>query len=269
MYVVNLLLLDFVHILIDKPLSAVLDYLEPDFFGECMVIGIFRYALYCLLPSSRFAHVLITINRIWAVTFPFHYSRRHTFKVAVLLCVSSVIVIHVGGLVTTVGLISSAVCRQGEFSSLQIIRVLQYGELGFTVLCGVSIVVSYPVLCYKYRFYMAKRKKFSKTAVLAYPISTVSAVQERSQHSHDSGQHAFVFLTAVTFIVFVTWVPLDICALYAGRNATDLSRYMGTTFSALQELLDPVFFVLALREVRTAVKIHLLRLFRKSSVVYS
>ena len=247
MYVVNLLIVDLVHAVTDKPMSAVQDYFlsDEDYPGHArMVKTFFTYILYCVLPATKWAHVLISVNRIWALTFPVHYSHRHTVFVAVAVCLASFFVIQTMGLLVA-------------FVSL--FEFLRRGLPMFNIFCALFIVSSYPYLYDKHQRYTKKqqlRRPGSKTVTPSNQSSVPVTTLEGTSNSANTVD-PFAFLTALTLVVFFAWVPTDIYyAFIAGDRFIESFpvHYFGTAISGIQTMLDGIFFVFALRDIKATVK---------------
>ncbi|XP_055356348.1 probable G-protein coupled receptor 19 [Paramacrobiotus metropolitanus] len=63
--------------------------------GGYAVCATFSYFQFVESQIPVFVHVLICINRVWAITYPVSYRRRHNFKMAVLSCLAVLAYVHV------------------------------------------------------------------------------------------------------------------------------------------------------------------------------
>jgi hypothetical protein len=92
-YIVNLAVLEVIMSLTAMPGSFI-----KSFFGHWPYDGlscsIFLYTSFVLGAIGRYGHVLITLNRLWAVTFPLSYKKGHTQLCARCLVVFSWILVH-------------------------------------------------------------------------------------------------------------------------------------------------------------------------------
>lgn len=83
-YLLNLVAGNFIHTVIENPLDLI-NHLYPGWrlsWGSCTL---YIYSLYVVEAGIRTSHVLITVNRIWAVIWPHGYRTFHRKSVACLV----------------------------------------------------------------------------------------------------------------------------------------------------------------------------------------
>lgn len=84
-YLMCLLGTNMIYAIIQNPLDILHD-VYPGWWLGTSACTTYLYTNYVLASCVVHSHVLITINRIWAVTFPIHYRNNHSRQVAIALC---------------------------------------------------------------------------------------------------------------------------------------------------------------------------------------
>lgn len=84
-YLICLLGTNMVYAVIQNPLDILHD-IRPGWWLGKSACTTYLYSNYVFASCVVHSHVLITINRIWAVTFPIHYRNYHSRRVAIALC---------------------------------------------------------------------------------------------------------------------------------------------------------------------------------------
>lgn len=63
-------------------------------WGSCTL---YQYMNWVYTDIPVYCHMLITLNRLWAIAYPISYRNYHTKKLAVLLCCAGIAVRHIAG----------------------------------------------------------------------------------------------------------------------------------------------------------------------------
>ncbi|XP_055337920.1 substance-P receptor-like [Paramacrobiotus metropolitanus] len=194
------------------------------------VCSFYLYHSWVFVGVQLHMHFLITINRLWALTFPLSYRNRHSSAIAWLLSAGIVAYVHMtpefGCYLDT--------AKQGLYAAV-------VNQLAFT-LPAVVVVASYPYILYKY----LRRRRTNNMRVTA-------ATSPRQQTGDNV--HPFLILTLLTGSILICWMPSQIYwTLYTVMDVSNLSLLFqsATVLLALQGVLDPILFALALRSVRLA-----------------
>ncbi|XP_055347686.1 muscarinic acetylcholine receptor M3-like [Paramacrobiotus metropolitanus] len=93
-YLINLLLANILQVFLQNPL-AILESIYSRWWMGRTACNLYIYAYYVLAGVIMLSHLLIAINRVWAVTFPVHYRHHHSKSVAISICVASWIWNHI------------------------------------------------------------------------------------------------------------------------------------------------------------------------------
>ncbi|XP_055329083.1 mu-type opioid receptor-like [Paramacrobiotus metropolitanus] len=200
-------------------------------------------------------HVLITMNRVWAITFPVGYRNYHSRRTAVVLCVAMWVYVFVwllpGIIVDGVWyhvatgsncMLNNAIPAQRNWNMAA--QVIVYTLPIFVV------ILAYPLIWYKRQ---RQRRLRPTESIISQkePTSLPSDKDERRQHSH-----SFKVLTLLTISVLVCWTPLtvyydllvfgevDVGGLYEG----------GWVLWEIEPVFDPLLFAVALKTLREELK---------------
>ena len=257
-YIVNVLVFELIHTFLEKILIVFENAaVRRDL---CVLSSAVNYCMYCILPISRFAHVLITLNRLWALFLPSSYSRKHTRKMAVAFCVGSAVVIQMCGGATAIAQALTSPFWMSGRTSILFVLALQHAENVFSVLCGLFMAGTFPCLYVKYRGRMEERAALQQHIQLATINRQRAVSAERAEKACEEERGPFFFLTALTLTVLLTWIPMDLYMIYAMSVEYEYDReyvlvqLWASVLIGLQMLTDPVFLVLTLRDVKAVVK---------------
>ena len=272
-YVANLLLTNILHLTLQKPFDLVKDLHSRQWILGWNWCNFYTYTS-CMSNSLIYhAHGLITVNRIWAVMWPVSYKVHHTKTTAVLLWWSIWIYLHILILPEVIAdglyyrfLVNPDFCYLNQANQLGLV---QFTQIWCYMLPLVFVPCAYPVILYKYCKWMKRRS----VAPMLMNNATGSAVVNTKGHDADSGtipigkrrkkyhSSSFITLTMLTISVTICWFPrtmfYTVRAFFDIRN--DYFLEVASVIYSLQAVMDPVYFVMALRDVRRAV----LRLFSK------
>ena len=231
--------------------------------GPLLYVTYFSYAL--LMQCQ----VLITSNRVWAVTFPYSYKVYHSKRVAVVLCTCSVLFVnavvlpgfifdrlyyHVLDGACTFALVKNSYQIEAWGAACEILLYISPAFI---------IVLAYPWIVWKRQQQlrkMAGNKLFPTSATDGAAINKnpeTSRTDSRLRREVPTQQvgktsQSFRVYSMITAVVALCWTP-TICyhgltkfAYVDVKGLRDVAGY----FWGLQPLLDPIFFALSLGELR-------------------
>lgn len=153
-YLINLLLANIMFNALASPLE-IINSLYPVWWLEESMCSFYLYASWVLAYVSPYAHILITANRLWAVTFPISYRRNATTKTAVILCLGSWVLAHI---FTLPGILMDRIYHKLPIDEHGCVvnvttALLQRSWLLFlqlqVFLCEVLIIAAYPYIWYR------------------------------------------------------------------------------------------------------------------------
>ncbi|GAV01887.1 hypothetical protein RvY_12526 [Ramazzottius varieornatus] len=286
-YIINLLLVDVVLAVVHGPLNVLEKYFLNWTFGQ-EACHFYNYLGFTFPSLVIFAHFLIAVNRVWAVTFPFSYRTQHTTKLAVTFCTTTWVVVNLCTIPTAI-LVS--VVRPSSDDNLTLDCTIEPAKAGSwslileVVLYDVpllAIILLYPFVCYK-SFFSKRRQQIRPHSVntgarsrLATNGSTAwggvhvsgsgpvsgnegRAVAEKRLRvcgrTLNGSPSAFLTLTLMTLSVVVCLIPNEVYYTWQMMTDSDLMEVY-LVVDAMQRLttvFDPVLIVLGNTELRKMV----------------
>ena len=271
-YLINLLLFEAVLIWVHSPIHLISNYIGdwPFDYNLCWFVNFVGDESLII-----FAHFLITLNRVWAVTFPFSYRTRHTTKFAIILCGSVATVWHLVYIPVTIGTVVLEPDSATNGYSCKVdtaVPLYLFSVLGLFIIPAILVILSYPYVCYK-SFFSDRRQRIAPQV----KPSIAQGHHEMTHHSATVGTGnvqgipktklcgcrrklrgsatGFLTLTLMTLSVVVCLMPKESLDTYliTVRSAVEPPGLMAV-FDALQHLttvFDPVLIAVGNTEIRT------------------
>lgn len=279
-YIFSLLTANVSVVCINGPFEF-LDSLYSAWSFGTVTCTLYLYAGWVLQLVQQMSHALISLNRLWAVTFPHSYRRRHSVKIAVILCGWAWIYGHVLAfpwllLDVTKYRRSEAVngCEvNSEVTSQNTWEII----IAFCYLCHlIFILVAFLVIALK----EVKTRKISFWRAAAYgkgstgPMETkteistkspvidgrrpgqsckISAIAGKEQRRRSNG---FTLLVLLTSSICVFWTPdlayFTVVALFNIRNM--FAENLVSMLIDCQCLIDPILFALSVGDLREKIQ---------------
>lgn len=215
---------------------------------------LYQYVVYVVGGGIVQSHVLITLNRVWAVSFPVSYRVRHTKRTALVICFVMWLLINI---ICVPGLVvESLYYRLPENRSDCSVNPGSHWKLTVMIIlfdCPILVVIlAYPFLCWTHRRRLKTTDKtLEKKRRLG--LGRVSPVISQSRHAQSS--EAFLALTVTTCSIVLCWTPMEIYVTSTIFAVDEIPLFYDIALFLyyLQPVLDPIFFVLALQDLRTTV----------------
>ncbi|XP_055354052.1 5-hydroxytryptamine receptor 1D-like [Paramacrobiotus metropolitanus] len=284
LYQVNLMCANLLFVLAQNPLDIYNDLHATWAIGEG-ACSLYLYANYPLAAGVVQSHLLITTNRLWAMTFPHHYRTHHSLRVAGALCAGMWVYVHVclgSGWILDAAYYRLPVLTGGCNLNVAVPGQRLWGIITQFLNFNIPIflmAVAYLRIYVDWRrrqakaagpngersLYMATMQKRSRSASDSEggrPTRTAPTVSGTATtgggHSHPSevkarkNVHGFLVLTLVTGSVMVNWIPSQgyyTAVLFTDQDLSTLFRVSWILWS-LQAALDPFFMALMLDDVR-------------------
>ncbi|XP_055344563.1 neuropeptide FF receptor 1-like [Paramacrobiotus metropolitanus] len=250
-YIITLLLANVVFCLTNNWM-VIVDQTTPRWPLSEAACTLHMYTSWVFEGVTMHVHVLITLNRIWAVYFPHSYRSKHTVRAALLMVLLMFAYVHV---VALPGVVLDAINhRTSEFCSLNtnelplwtavVMIVIYLGPIGF-------MGGAYPFLLMRYQH----RRR----------VSIGPSLQRQWRQSLSEGhfnyrttdhRRGFLVLTAMTISVVVCWTPLQAYFTVAVFINVDLPllRQVAYGLYSVQGALDPVLIIMTMRDLRLTIK---------------
>ncbi|XP_055348560.1 alpha-2 adrenergic receptor-like [Paramacrobiotus metropolitanus] len=254
-YLMFLFCSNIIYALGGYPLEVMRQGFPGRWFLSHAACAFYIYQIWVFCPVAMHMHVLITLNRLWAIYFPVSYKNIHSERVAVLMCAGVALYCHVICLPVVVmdlmyyhlpekqyGCLLNATA-QSTFTSVVAV-ISQFIPV-------VIVVGAYPFLWYKH----LKRKKIGlanpsrRDTIFVTNIDTKLAFRKIEA----SSSRPFVVLTLLTVSVLVCWTPDQTAwtiSCFTAVNDSPGLRYTTSVLFTLQAALDPILFALSLRTFR-------------------
>ncbi|XP_055346118.1 P2Y purinoceptor 8-like [Paramacrobiotus metropolitanus] len=252
-YVINLLIANMLCSLIQTPLDLYVRLIRHHSFPAlfCSFHVYFNYALTTTIPV---AHVLITLNRVWAIAAPLSYRRHHSYKMAAGICVGMWVFLnaYIVPCVVIDGVYYRTVFDNVHCTANQDWSYWVQGcRAMFYIGTEVIIVAVYPYFLYKWRQRCRIRGKITVVQSASESVKNAGEVSEQTAASRASAR-SFLVLTLLTANVVVCWTPMNVYFLsnryIVNGEFYKFAKLIKLTFSAV----DPLLFAIAIKDLREA-----------------
>ncbi|XP_055353869.1 uncharacterized protein LOC129599612 [Paramacrobiotus metropolitanus] len=207
-------------------------------------------------------HVLISLNRVWAVAFPISYRERHTKRLAVCICLGAVIYVHLVNL--PLFLIDSLKYHPASYAQYQDCGQISPSFLDFNKMDDiVNGLLPMLIIMVAYVFIIVKLWKKRSSRRRSVSVNTRKSTPARRETSTQNPQSTatqpspprktvkpFVVLTLTFISVVVCWAPIQTfffmgLFLHIGLPGTVFTAV--STLYSLQMIFDPLMWVGSLR----------------------
>lgn len=269
-YLVLLMTLNILYALLQNPLDMINHQYRTWWLGTqwCTVL---LYAQSIISASVMHCHVLVTISRLWAMTFPMGFQRLHSRKAAAALCVGMLVYVHA---ILLPDFIAHIYHTKSLEKSGCLIRYRPIIQFLIYVLPETTIIISYPIIFYKRR--KRQRVRAQRASAVTYSradspdgVAAIGTANEghkngagvkpqktkgRKRETVEVRSYAFLILTLFTCSVFVCWTPVIsffIVGNFIRLPYPVLFQVLLTLF-AIQPVLDPVLLTIAMQDLRSA-----------------
>ncbi|XP_055349772.1 rhodopsin-like [Paramacrobiotus metropolitanus] len=209
-------------------------------FGEpgCVVYG---YGIAIIRSCCLCSHALITLNRIWAMTFPISYKNIHGFRFAICVCIFVLIAVHsvmVPGVILNEKFRPRPVKTYGCWYQVHAESTISSIGIVLFYIFPLIILSSYPYLFFKY---LQTKKRImaqdARTGVL----------------SENKASRTFGIVTLLSFCTIVCWLPEELVTflMMATWSKGSVRAYpIVSLLSSFQVLLDPLFLLISSKDLR-------------------
>ncbi|XP_055352479.1 5-hydroxytryptamine receptor 1D-like [Paramacrobiotus metropolitanus] len=284
-FMLNLIITDFVYCIWENAFDIGIDFL-PSYWKtrNSVICSVYLYSNYTLQAATCNAHMLITLNRLWAILFPHSYKSSQKISVFAAVCLGKWIYLHIvmmPGFIADILYYRQNVSSNGCFFD---IAAQPTWNLIMIVLLFVTplvvMVVSYPFIYYKYRVrrHELQRLRPLPLSQLTIPSKITNNDSQLPQHSlerkptgtqHSQGasksaikleiaksnSQTMLILTMLTTSATICWTPnIVVFMVYTFIPfPEDLTVFSVVAFIfSVQLLMDPVLFVISLSDLREA-----------------
>lgn len=264
-----LLISNILYAILQSPLEIINYKYSYWWLGRTWCI-VYYYSTNVLASGSIFTHLLITLNRVWAVRNPLSYRRAQSPKMALLFCAGLWTYVHLAVLPDMIQKILLMQLPLEVYGCGARYPVRKGVQLLTFLVPLLVVILAYPYIVYK----LCKRTRRRIAALKAVvpkrgnqshescsdrsrPIETIThstsevVVKTRLKWARSQVfDHAFVVLTLLTASVLICWTPITLTFL---TDQVDLRAWhfkVVASLFAFQPALDPLLFAAGLRDLR-------------------
>ncbi|OQV25513.1 hypothetical protein BV898_00453 [Hypsibius exemplaris] len=273
-YLINLFIANLICVSVLYPMDFLSNLHSSTWVLSNTACSAYLYVICVVEAGIYHSHLLIGMNRIWAVVHPMSYRSIHSARTACLICLSMWIYIHLVAapeMILDTLYYRQPVASYGCFINVGVLGTYDFlAEILFFNLPHLVIVLAWPIV------YVAKVRRERKHLLLirknaVEPVhtpgsgipnsrtvrpeltnapATVPAIPIRIRKQKS---HGFFLLTLLTVSVIICWTPIDVYYLLRNQNDSfnvPLYLQMGEILFSLQTTLDPVIFAYATNHLR-------------------
>ncbi|XP_055334969.1 gastrin/cholecystokinin type B receptor-like [Paramacrobiotus metropolitanus] len=222
----------------------------------CMVYLYLKQTVGTALPAF---HMLIALNRIWAMCYPLSYRQRHTRGFAGGVCVVTWMVIHA---VIVPGLTMEGLYFRTPGNNF--LCTFSTGDArmeawSVTVTVVLSIVPEVTILCF-YPFAVGKRvqrsRKVREMTIVAPSVHGTGklATDDDAAGTVRAAKRSFTVLTLLTVSATVCWTPTNVYFVAMKYFNSFLFMQIAVTLKLLHTAIDPLLFMVSLQDLRRAAR---------------
>ncbi|XP_055349786.1 thyrotropin-releasing hormone receptor-like [Paramacrobiotus metropolitanus] len=257
-YLINLILANLLRLLAVGPLDVAITLFDRWPFGYA-ACTYYVYMEYVISSAITHSHMLITVNRIWAVTFPVSYRSHHTKAVAFAICLATWIYINALLLPELIRdamyyrfLLDIPYCLVNSSQSRTQWQLLTFTEFWFYTLPQVAIFFGFPyILLKRRRRRQVRAAQRENDLALVNPSAAAGGNQTVRRRSG-----GYKVLTILTITAGICWLPntvyLKLGLLY--RYSNTVFNQIGATMMLLQATLDPIYITAGLEDIQTTLR---------------
>ncbi|XP_055330392.1 type-1 angiotensin II receptor-like [Paramacrobiotus metropolitanus] len=258
-YLMNLLLSNIVYLVCSEYYDIII-WMKRKWWPGNVLCEMHLYALSSPSTCMTWAQVLISCNRIWAITFPAHYHHHHTQVVAIVQCVVMWLFVHTVTLpfeiMDALWYRAPGTTKGCQFNFDAQILYAQIYEIVMVDMTVIFIIVAYPYLLWKV---VARRR--ARTGEHAAPGKAGHTLPESNDDTatrarYNESRTAFIVLTSLTVNAIVCWTPSSLVYLAADFGNYDLPDQFyqfGHWMLETGALMDSVIIFISVRDFRMTV----------------
>ncbi|XP_055353236.1 uncharacterized protein LOC129599120 [Paramacrobiotus metropolitanus] len=284
-YVMNLLCVN-LYLAIANPMR-IIDNMNTLWFPKTWACNFFIVNDWIGSAILGHAHLLITLNRVWAIMFPISYKHLHTRNMAKYICIGFAVYCHVmilpfilidfiyyRGPTLNVQYCDVNVEAQGQYSNF--LLYVFYQMPMFAVICAYPLLYWKSATARKVTVANGNTSKVPSGAsamdkTMDTRLSNTGLKPAKPVKQKDGTRKPFYVLTAMTLSVLICWGPTKVYNIIQNVSPWDECnqgvaefRKIGEVLYAMQMFIDPVLFAMVLSDLRAVIGKLLQQLFCKS-----
>ena len=269
-YIINLFIANLLQLTVHYPLEILHELYSTWWMGPSLCT-LYLYSTWMIQAAMCNAHSMIALNRLWAITFPYSYRRKHTKRLAISICVAVWLYLQAcllpGILINTRYYdvpMETSECEVKTTKQRTWSCIVQAIAFDLPTLVVFSV---YPIvcarLCLRWRQRKVKQEVISvalehmsrpSVVIRNHQVNSKMTGREAGRGNKRSDSHGFLVLTLMTFCVLACYTPLQLAytiGIYFETSIPGLYRPAAVLYELIT-VVDPILFVLALSDLRTA-----------------
>lgn len=269
-YLMNLLFANLIYVVIAYPMEISSSLHATKWRLGVSACTVYLYSFSVLQAAIFHSHLLITVNRLWAVIRPFHYHSVHTARTAVCLCLGVWVYVHLA--VAPEWALDALYYRPVQFDSCynnafaQVTYDLIAQNLFYNLphlLMILALPVIYIVLQRQRRVnpafcFRAKQTEPAQIRTVTASAAARVARGTAGRLARKRESHGYFLMVLLTVSVTVCWTPYDLYftlkTQVPGFQAPMYYYEVVELLFSLQTTMDPVVFALATQNLRNALR---------------
>ena len=260
-YIFNLFIANLLQLTVHYPLDIIRELYDSWWMGPQMCT-FFLYCSWMIQAAMCNAHALIALNRLWAIILPHSYRQHHSERLAIKIsasvwlylqaCLLPGILLNINSLKFPMQIYGCVINTTAQKTWSGIVQVFVYD---FPTLIVFSV---YPTVCI--RLCLTSRQRKTRIGIAPASVKRITFRSEAVQGSTSRAaiksrkKTGFLVLTLMTFCVVACYTPLQLAytvEIFFERTIPGLYVPAAILYKLIT-VLDPVLFVLALSELRSA-----------------
>ncbi|XP_055332282.1 histamine H1 receptor-like [Paramacrobiotus metropolitanus] len=273
-YLFNLILMTFIYIATQGPINILYSLYSKWWMGDALCTFLF----YTIFPSSVatvHAHLLITVNRLWAITRPVSYKKYHNTAVAIRLCICMFLYCHV---LPLYGVVMDGLYYKIPTSTGQCLINMSalWAWATATELLNYNFPIIFMVGCNAFLLY--RRKKRFNARITTTTANTNTKTMSSHPENNSSNmptmdmkkppkepKRTLVLLVCLTLSVVICWTPgvsFFTIQLVFNVELPYVWLQIGAMMFSAQSVVDPIVLALSFKDVRETI-VWVVKSFRK------
>ncbi|XP_055330405.1 histamine H2 receptor-like [Paramacrobiotus metropolitanus] len=239
---------------------TIIKQLYPVYMRNVVLCDFRLYIAWVMIGVPLNIHVLITVNRIWAIAFPLSYRSYHSSRLALILVVVTIAYVHV---IALPGVIMNALYFRRPLSSsscsLNLGKMTTWYQMVQIVIYEFPVV--FMIVAWMYLMYRQRKQQNTIHAITHAATIVDHSMETRSGKKPHRRKYTkgFLVFSVLTLSAFICWTPYEtIYTLWAffdiheaaNRRIIDVSLAL----YLVQPVLDPILIMITMDDLRATIK---------------
>ncbi|XP_055341859.1 probable G-protein coupled receptor No18 [Paramacrobiotus metropolitanus] len=244
-YIANLLLANLSLAVFENPLDILLELSCQHWTLSWAICDLYLYCNYVITAWAIHAHLLITVNRLWALVFPYSYRDQHIISTSFLFIGGALVYVHIW---SVPGLVLDSVFYRSMNDECEVNNDAQRTWALALQICLFLAPIVFVAGAYMYIIDRQRMRWKTRPGTREAPLSQKPTDGKSSdppaaqKNTRQQNNQAFLILTLLTCSVVITWTPYQVCQLLQILDMTVADDVIGAldVLWIIQSVLDPV-----------------------------